>query len=54
MAKTQLSIWKGDLVEEGSFDDAIQGCEGVIAMLLPTWILLLPRILRYNYLCKPE
>ena len=28
-ASTHLSLWRADLKEEGSFDDAIQGCIGV-------------------------
>lgn len=28
-AEKQLSLWKADLGEEGSFDEVIQGCTGV-------------------------
>lgn len=28
-ASTHLTLWKADLEQEGSFDDAINGCEGV-------------------------
>ncbi|PSR99660.1 Dihydroflavonol 4-reductase [Actinidia chinensis var. chinensis] len=28
-AATRLSLWKADLVDEGSFDDAVHGCAGV-------------------------
>ncbi|KAK4781552.1 hypothetical protein SAY86_015654 [Trapa natans] len=34
-AKTQLSLWKADLKEEGSFDDPIQGCTGVFHVATP-------------------
>lgn len=34
-AKTQLTLWKGDLNEEGSFDEAISGCSGVFHVATP-------------------
>lgn len=34
-ASTHLSLWKADLDEEGSFDDAIQGCQGVFHVASP-------------------
>ncbi|XP_062185258.1 dihydroflavonol 4-reductase-like [Phragmites australis] len=34
-AKKRLSIWKADLSEEGSFDDAIKGCTGVFHVATP-------------------
>ncbi|KAF7829646.1 dihydroflavonol 4-reducatase 2 [Senna tora] len=34
-AKTQLSLWKADLSVEGSFDDAINGCDGVFHVATP-------------------
>lgn len=34
-AKTHLTLWKADLGEEGSFDDAIQGCKGVFHVATP-------------------
>ncbi|KAL8144087.1 hypothetical protein V2J09_017119 [Rumex salicifolius] len=34
-AKTRLSLWKADLSEEGSFDEAIQGCSGVFHVATP-------------------
>ncbi|KAH7849520.1 hypothetical protein Vadar_019036 [Vaccinium darrowii] len=34
-AETHLSLWKADLMEEGSFDDAIQGCAGVFHVATP-------------------
>lgn len=34
-AKERLSIWKADLSEEGSFDDAIKGCTGVFHVATP-------------------
>ncbi|KAA8537596.1 hypothetical protein F0562_027204 [Nyssa sinensis] len=34
-ASTHLSLWKGDLIEEGSFDDAILGCIGVFHVATP-------------------
>ncbi|XBI18251.1 dihydroflavonol 4-reductase [Aegilops tauschii subsp. strangulata] len=34
-AKERLSIWKADLSEEGSFDDAIAGCTGVFHVATP-------------------
>ncbi|KAK1401144.1 Dihydroflavonol 4-reductase [Heracleum sosnowskyi] len=40
-ASTNLSLWKADLTEEGSFDDAIQGCEGVFHVATPMELLLL-------------
>ncbi|KAG4147000.1 hypothetical protein ERO13_D05G195700v2 [Gossypium hirsutum] len=34
-AETHLTLWKADLAEEGSFDDAIQGCTGVFHVATP-------------------
>ncbi|EES04562.1 hypothetical protein BDA96_04G055300 [Sorghum bicolor] len=34
-ATERLSIWKADLAEEGSFDDAIRGCTGVFHVATP-------------------
>lgn len=34
-AETHLTLWKADLAEEGSFDDAIQGCAGVFHVATP-------------------
>ena len=34
-AGTHLSLWKADLTEEGSFDDAIHGCAGVFHVATP-------------------
>ncbi|GMP44933.1 hypothetical protein CsSME_00013655 [Camellia sinensis var. sinensis] len=34
-ATTHLSLWKADLDEDGSFDDAIQGCHGVFHVATP-------------------
>lgn len=34
-AETHLSLWKADLMEVGSFDDAIQGCAGVFHVATP-------------------
>ncbi|KAM0945964.1 putative dihydroflavanol 4-reductase [Dioscorea sansibarensis] len=34
-AKTRLSLWKADLVAEGSFDEAIDGCIGVFHNATP-------------------
>ena len=34
-ATERLSIWKADLAEEGSFDDAIKGCTGVFHVATP-------------------
>jgi len=34
-AAERLSIWKADLAEEGSFDDAIKGCTGVFHVATP-------------------
>ncbi|GLT40122.1 hypothetical protein SLA2020_142780 [Shorea laevis] len=34
-AKTHLTLWKADLAEEGSFDEAIQGCTGVFHVATP-------------------
>ncbi|XP_028798941.1 dihydroflavonol 4-reductase-like [Neltuma alba] len=34
-AEKQLSIWKADLREEGSFDDVISGCTGVFHLANP-------------------
>ncbi|XP_038991430.1 dihydroflavonol 4-reductase-like [Hibiscus syriacus] len=34
-AKTRLTLWKADLGEEGSFDDAIQGCTDVFHVTTP-------------------
>ncbi|CAO1945259.1 unnamed protein product [Urochloa humidicola] len=34
-ATERLSIWRADLAEEGSFDDAIKGCTGVFHVATP-------------------
>ncbi|XP_057425833.1 dihydroflavonol 4-reductase-like isoform X2 [Lotus japonicus] len=34
-AKTNLTIWNADLTEEGSFDEAINGCSGVFHLATP-------------------
>jgi len=34
-AKTLLTLWKADLSEEGSYDDAINGCDGVFHVATP-------------------
>ncbi|KAJ9703504.1 hypothetical protein PVL29_005025 [Vitis rotundifolia] len=34
-ADTHLTLWKADLTEEGSFDEAIQGCFGVFHVATP-------------------
>ncbi|KAL3527125.1 hypothetical protein ACH5RR_011781 [Cinchona calisaya] len=34
-ASTHLTLWKADMTEEGSFDEAIQGCEGVFHVATP-------------------
>lgn len=34
-AKTHLTLWKADLSEEGSFDEAIEGCHGVFHVATP-------------------
>lgn len=34
-AKTHLTLWKADLNEEGSFDEAIKGCTGVFHVATP-------------------
>nr|BAD34461.1 dihydroflavonol 4-reductase [Eustoma grandiflorum] len=34
-ASTNLTVLKADLIEEGSFDEAIQGCHGVFHMATP-------------------
>lgn len=34
-AETHLRLWKADLMDEGSFDDAIQGCAGVFHVATP-------------------
>lgn len=34
-AKERLSIWRADLSEEGSFDEAISGCTGVFHVATP-------------------
>ena len=34
-AGTHLSLWRADLKEEGSFDDAIRGCIGVFHVASP-------------------
>ncbi|PPD85516.1 hypothetical protein GOBAR_DD17546 [Gossypium barbadense] len=34
-AETHLTLWKADLAEEGSFDDAIQACTGVFHVATP-------------------
>ncbi|KAH7524114.1 dihydroflavonol 4-reductase [Ziziphus jujuba] len=34
-AQTHLTLWKADLAEEGSFDEAIKGCTGVFHVATP-------------------
>lgn len=34
-ASTHLTLWKADLAEEGSFDEAIRGCTGVFHVATP-------------------
>ncbi|XP_021831566.1 bifunctional dihydroflavonol 4-reductase/flavanone 4-reductase [Prunus avium] len=34
-AETHLTLWKADLADEGSFDEAIQGCTGVFHVATP-------------------
>ena len=34
-AKTHLTLWKADLNEEGSFNEAIKGCSGVFHVATP-------------------
>nr|BBC48378.1 dihydroflavonol 4-reductase [Fagopyrum esculentum subsp. esculentum] len=34
-AKTNLTLWKADLNEEGSFDEAVNGCAGVFHVATP-------------------
>lgn len=34
-ANTNLTLWKADLSEEGSFDEAINGCAGVFHVATP-------------------
>lgn len=34
-AKTQLTLWKADLSDEGSYEDAINGCDGVFHVATP-------------------
>ncbi|KAH9618220.1 hypothetical protein KSS87_016164 [Heliosperma pusillum] len=34
-AKTHLTLWKADLNEEGSFDEAVDGCTGVFHVATP-------------------
>lgn len=34
-ADTNLTLWKADMNIEGSYDEAVQGCEGVFHMATP-------------------
>lgn len=34
-AATHLTLWKADLADEGSFDEAIKGCTGVFHVATP-------------------
>ncbi|CAD5175754.1 unnamed protein product [Musa acuminata subsp. malaccensis] len=34
-ASTDLTLWKADLVDQGSFDDAVRGCVGVFHVATP-------------------
>lgn len=34
-AETHLTLWKADLADEGSFDEAIKGCTGVFHVATP-------------------
>ncbi|XP_074368056.1 bifunctional dihydroflavonol 4-reductase/flavanone 4-reductase-like [Apium graveolens] len=38
-ANTNLSLWKADLAEEGSYDEAVQGCQGVFHVATPMELL---------------
>ncbi|KAL1815783.1 hypothetical protein ACET3Z_018357 [Daucus carota] len=38
-ASTHLSLWKADLTEESSYDDAVQGCQGVFHVATPMELL---------------
>ncbi|GMP44939.1 hypothetical protein CsSME_00013657 [Camellia sinensis var. sinensis] len=50
-AGTHLTLWKADLLEEGSFDDAIQGCDGVFHVA--AYVPVLPVNDPENELIKP-
>ncbi|XP_074355332.1 dihydroflavonol 4-reductase-like [Apium graveolens] len=39
-ANTHLTLWKADLAEESSYDDAFHGCEGVFHMASPMELLV--------------
>jgi len=39
-AKERLQLFKADLLEEGSFDSAIQGCHGVFHIASPCLFLV--------------
>lgn len=34
-AETNLTLWKADLTQDGSFDEAIEGCHGVFHVATP-------------------
>lgn len=34
-AETNLTLWKADLTQEGSFDEAVEGCHGVFHVATP-------------------
>ncbi|XP_010245915.1 PREDICTED: bifunctional dihydroflavonol 4-reductase/flavanone 4-reductase-like [Nelumbo nucifera] len=34
-AKTHMTLWKADLAEEGSYNEAIHGCTGVFHLTTP-------------------
>ena len=38
-ASAHLSLWKADLTEESSYDDAVQGCHGVFHVATPMELL---------------
>ena len=56
-AETHLSLWKADLSEEGSFHEAIKGCNGVFHVATPMdFESKDPEVLIYNliYLIYPN
>ncbi|KAL8147623.1 hypothetical protein AgCh_005084 [Apium graveolens] len=46
-ANTHLTLWKADLAEESSYDDAFHGCEGVFHMASPMELLVHDQATKY-------
>lgn len=48
-ACTHLALWKADLAEESSYDDAFQGCEGVFHVASPMELLFQDQVMVHRH-----